>query len=154
MPHKISVACLIIYKNQLLMIKEMQNNFVTWDIPAGGIEKGEDLEESLKREILEEAKISIEKFELIRIFQFIEEAKTTLNFLYLSHLNNLPKDFYNNPNNEKLDEDILDINFFSLDEISKLINNNSCEHELAKQRLAIFKENNFKPSLTPIIVRK
>jgi len=154
MTYKISVAGLIIYKNQLLMIKEIQNNLVSWDIPAGGIEKGENLEESVKREILEETRISIEQLELIRVFQFIEEAKTTVNFLYLSHINNLPKDFYNNTNNEKLDEDILDIKFFNLDEIKTLIQNNSCEHELAKQRLAVFLENNFKPNLKPIVVRK
>lgn len=155
MIYKISVACLIMHGNSLLMIKEVQNKVLSWDIPAGGIEISESLEESLRREILEETTLSIETFELVRIFQFIEESKTTVNFLYLSHLDKLPEKFNTSINSAGLDidEEILDLKFFSLNEIEELIRNNLFEHELAKQRLSVFVENDFEPNLIPIVIK-
>lgn len=48
-----------------------------WDIPGGGIKFGEDPEESLKREIMEEAGIEADVVRPLRIWTFFKNNKET-----------------------------------------------------------------------------
>lgn len=49
---RISVDAVIIKNGKILLVKEKDLNL--WEMPGGGIEKGETLEEALKREVHEE----------------------------------------------------------------------------------------------------
>ncbi len=40
---------------------------LTWDLPGGNIEEGEDLHENMKREILEETGIELDDFEIFDV---------------------------------------------------------------------------------------
>lgn len=135
--HKISVACLIEYKDKILLIKESQNGEVSWDIPAGGLELNESIKAGLKRELEEESGLIIDKAILIATFQFIEENRTTLNFLFYSKLNSLNK----KPLKKVKGENILASKWFSKDEISELVKKNKTENNLAKARLKFYLEN-------------
>lgn len=57
---RISAYGLLIRKGEILLIKPTAIN--RWELPGGGIEKDETLEECLKREFLEETGFKIEKF--------------------------------------------------------------------------------------------
>lgn len=50
---RVSFKCLIVNQaNKVLVVKERDRS--SWDIPGGGIEHGEGIEESIARELLEE----------------------------------------------------------------------------------------------------
>jgi len=49
--YKISVACILMHNGKFLMVKEEQNGKISWDIPAGGIELHETLEQAVIREV-------------------------------------------------------------------------------------------------------
>lgn len=54
-----STDALIIKNGQILLIKEQGLNL--WEMPGGGVENGESLEDSLKREVLEETGYRVSK---------------------------------------------------------------------------------------------
>ena len=59
------IVCATIVKNgKVLLVKHSSNqkpDYGYWLLPAGRVEKGENLEEALKREMMKELSISIEK---------------------------------------------------------------------------------------------
>jgi len=133
------------------MVKEEQNRIVSWDIPAGGIELFESLDEAVVREVEEEAGILINTPRLIRIFNFIESNKTTTNFLYYKVLTKLKQS--NKEKNKNDDELILETKFFSLNEIFEILENRKYEHKIAETRLKVFTDLNFKKNLNPYSIK-
>ena len=57
------VKALIVHQGKILLIKERVEEGVIYDFPGGGMEYGEDIKETLHREVFEEVglKIKIEK---------------------------------------------------------------------------------------------
>jgi ADP-ribose pyrophosphatase YjhB (NUDIX family) len=152
MVHKISVSALVLFEYKLLMIRESQNGVISWDIPAGGVDSAETLDNAVVREVFEESRVAITNPVLIRTFCFIEAEMTTVNFLYIAKLNELIVE--KNRTQSVDEEEILDVKFFSITEVVKLIDQGKYEHNLAKARLEVFVNQSYDTShLTPIIVR-
>jgi ADP-ribose pyrophosphatase YjhB (NUDIX family) len=152
MYHKISVSALVLFENKLLMIRESQNGVISWDIPAGGVDSGETLNEAVIREVFEEARVVITSPLLIRTFCFVEKDKTTVNFLYLAKLDELTNE---RTNTKSVDgEDILGVKLFSLEQVNELLKLEKYEHNLAKARLQVFVNQSYGTSnTTPILVK-
>lgn len=128
--HNVSTSCILYHNDKVLMVKEMQNGRVNWDIPAGGLDQGETVFEGVVREIKEETGISISLPQLQKIFQFKQGETTSFNYLFMYKLDE------NEIKQIQITEiDIEEIRFFDITEIKKLLDSNNVEHELAKLRL-------------------
>ncbi len=57
--YRLSVKGLYVRDNKILMVKESDNLSGQWELPGGGLDFGEDLQEGLKREIEEEMGLSV-----------------------------------------------------------------------------------------------
>ena len=67
--------------------KTCPNRPLTWDLPGGDVEYGEDLTEAIKREIREEAGISIEKLTLLDVIGFtIPNGEYWVSIGYMAHV--------------------------------------------------------------------
>lgn len=133
--HNIQVSCILHFNGLILLIKESQNGVVHWDIPAGGLEKRELIQEGLRREILEETGIRVFGDPVLyQTFQYLHmDSNTSFHFLYKYQLNESELKIINNR-----DTGIEDVKFFNKHEVSQLILNRKYEHNLAKARLELF----------------
>lgn len=134
--HKISVACAIKFEDEILIISEKQKGQIYIDMPAGGVEHGETLDEAVIREIKEETNLEVGQPTLVGIFEYIESEKTTINFLYMIDLKEKPELTKVN------DEDVIGIEWKKIDTIKNMLSNDQSkfEHPLAIARLEyIFK---------------
>jgi ADP-ribose pyrophosphatase YjhB (NUDIX family) len=131
--HNISTSCILSYKDKILMVKEIQNGKVNWDIPAGGLDQGESILAGVCREVKEETGIVMHNPKLQRVFQFMQDETSSFNYLFMYDLSE--KEVKQKQINE---EDIKEMRFFNTDEVQCLINENNVEHELAKYRLLEF----------------
>lgn len=149
MKHKITVACGVFYKGQILMIEEIQDGKKVIDIPAGGLDLHESLEDGVHREVKEETGIEIESTSLVGVFQFLEKRRTTISFLYRSDLNAAQKP---DKTEQENDEEILTTEFYPVTEINSLLKKNpdKFEHPLAIARLNLLLENNREKETTQI----
>ena len=66
---RIRVAAIIVRNNKLLLVKHCKNNSYYWLLPGGGVEVGETIYESLKRELKEELNVDIGSHELIFVVE-------------------------------------------------------------------------------------
>jgi ADP-ribose pyrophosphatase YjhB (NUDIX family) len=144
--HNVSTSCILYHSDKVLMVKEMQNGRVNWDIPAGGLDQGETVFEGVVREIKEETGISISLPQLQKIFQFKQGETTSFNYLFMYKLDE------NEVKQIQITEtDIQEIRFFDIKEIKKLLDSNNVEHELAKFRLMEVFQN--KVNISDILVQ-
>ena len=58
--YRVSAKAIILIDNKLLLIRENGNN---WDLPGGGIEHLEELEDALIREVWEEVELAITRID-------------------------------------------------------------------------------------------
>jgi NADH pyrophosphatase NudC (nudix superfamily) len=114
------------------MIKEEQCGKISWDIPAGGLVLGETIHEGVKREVLEEVGLMMTEPRYKKVFQYIEKNRITINFLFQIKLDKLSEI---HTNNQEADESILDIQWFSQDQIREMITKRETENNLATARL-------------------
>ncbi|MEM1312116.1 MAG: NUDIX hydrolase [Patescibacteria group bacterium] len=149
MIHKISIAALVTQNDQLLMIKEKQSNVVSWDIPAGGVDQGEALEEAVIREAMEEGGVKIKNLALVGILSFVQSSKTTINFVYKADLDR----FIDTSNVVSVeDEEIEDVKLFSRKQVKDIIDRKEYEHKLAMVRLSLFLNKNYTVSTSPLTI--
>jgi len=72
---RIRVAGLIVRDGKILLAEHEKHERRYWLLPGGGMEYGESLEETLKRELVEEAGIEIEVGELLWVVESIPTDK-------------------------------------------------------------------------------
>ncbi len=99
---KLSVGAVILYENRILILKRCPDDFMPniYELPGGGLEKGESLFDALERELIEETNFSINKVIgyidhidfssynglLTRRFNFIVEPKLPLVIKLTEHV--------------------------------------------------------------------
>lgn len=62
-------TAIIIENNNILLIKRVKPNTEYYVFPGGGVEKGETLEEALKREVIEELNLDVKQYKLMFSFK-------------------------------------------------------------------------------------
>lgn len=78
-----SVGAVIIRGNKVLMVKRNREpHRGTWMFPAGYTEFGEHPEESLKREVKEETGLKVTDFQLINVFQVVDDLSAPGHFIF------------------------------------------------------------------------
>jgi len=106
-------------KNQLLMQKRADNG--TWGVPGGSMNPGETLEETARRETLEETGIRLDKIKFINIFSGPELFYKYPNGdqIYIVTAVYLAKEFTQTKQGH--DEEVLEIRFYPLDNLPENI---------------------------------
>jgi 8-oxo-dGTP pyrophosphatase MutT (NUDIX family) len=132
---KISTSCIIEYNKKILMIYEEQDGKISWDIPAGGLDKGETIHEGVLREVYEETGLIIKNPVNKKVLQYIESNRTTINFLFYIKLSKKPE---TNCSHQDADEDILCTQWFTREQVVDIISNSETENNLASARLQIW----------------
>ena len=109
---RVGSAGLITYNDKLLMgVRGKEPNYGKWILPGGGVDFGEQIQDTLKREIFEECNISIKDINNFKYYELI----------------NLPNEhriiFYFNAKYDygqiKPQSDLLDVNFLTKQEIQE-----------------------------------
>ncbi|MGG3738782.1 NUDIX domain-containing protein [Aeribacillus pallidus] len=86
-PIRVRACSLIIENEQVLLVKFQSEEGIHYNLPAGGVEKGESVIEAVRREAKEEAGIDVEVGELAFVFEYaphlLNEPVTNIHGLHL-----------------------------------------------------------------------
>lgn len=101
---------------EILMVQEAKD-FIheSWDFPGGGWEEGESIIECAKREALEETGYPIEIESLISIYKGDSNSTNTETIVFVFKACVKGK-----RHKEELEDDVIDVDYFSPEEIRKL----------------------------------
>ena len=112
---RIRVAGVIIKDNKLLLIAHKKKKKIYWLLPGGGVQFGESLEESLKREFLEELQVNIKVKEPVIICDSVDpnNKRHIVNICFLC-------DCDNGPLMLGKDHRLYDFKFFDKEKISNI----------------------------------
>ncbi len=84
---KIAVSAFIVNQNKILLLKRSDNeSFLPgrWEVPGGGVDVGESLEQGVMREVNEEAGIEVTVKDLFGYFEFVDgKGVQTVNLNFL-----------------------------------------------------------------------
>jgi len=109
----IGVFAYVVYKNKLLLVKKNYDSF-KWTLPGGAVEKGENIEDALRREIKEETGLDVvSSLKFITVFYSI--LNYSLAFCFEIRLDALTSDLKVNI------AEILDVKFFNFEDLPNLI---------------------------------
>src|SRR3982751_4082227 len=91
MDHKqVITACVFLHKDGKVLIgkRAMTKQFFPgkWELPGGHVEWGENIEDGLKRELLEEFQIDITLEKLYHEFTWIGDNEHIIEVLYTAHM--------------------------------------------------------------------
>ncbi|MBM32180.1 MAG: DNA mismatch repair protein MutT [Chloroflexi bacterium] len=68
---KVAVAAIIFQNQSILLVKRAINpSMGSWSFPSGFVDRGEKLEDALKREVMEETNLKIEVSNLIGVYSY------------------------------------------------------------------------------------
>ncbi len=112
---KIRVGCagIILHEDKILLgIRGKEPNYGKWILPGGGVDFGESLEDTLKREISEEANIKIEKLKYFKHYELINLPNEHRIIFYYQAV-------YNS-GTLKASSDLLEVKFLTKEEVRKL----------------------------------
>ena len=79
----VSVKAIIIDNNRVLCLKNERNE---WDFPGGKITFNEDIEDSLKREVLEETNLNIKNLNILKPLNLIFNDVAVFVLLYKAEI--------------------------------------------------------------------
>jgi 8-oxo-dGTP pyrophosphatase MutT (NUDIX family) len=75
---RIAVSALIFDEHRVLLI--LRPDIDWWNLPGGGMELGETVEEALKREVLEETGLEVEVGQLVGVYSKPQKQEVVLTF--------------------------------------------------------------------------
>ena len=78
-----AVKCILVKGNQFLLVKHIKDNDDLWIFPGGKLNENESPEDCVKREMLEEMGLVIEKYESIGEMQNIWKERDDLLYLFV-----------------------------------------------------------------------
>lgn len=81
-----SVKGLIIHNQEFLALHKVSSRCAYFDLPGGKMKPNESAEETLKREILEETKLTIQPIQLLHHWDFIDEDYLIMGVIYLCEI--------------------------------------------------------------------
>jgi 8-oxo-dGTP pyrophosphatase MutT (NUDIX family) len=105
-PKLLGVRVMLIQNGQVLLVR--QTYLPGWYMPGGGVNRGETLEEAVRREAREEVGADMKALELVGAYTNFQGFKSDHNILFLS------KDF---TFSGQRDREIAEVRFFPLDAI-------------------------------------
>lgn len=93
---KIAVSAFIVRNDRLLILKRADDETFlpgVWEVPGGGIDEGESIEEGVIRETLEEAGIHVTPQKLFGFFEYVDGYnQKTVNLNFICEMNNDSED--------------------------------------------------------------
>lgn len=93
---KIAVSAFIVRNNRLLILKRADDEAFlpgTWEVPGGGVDEGESIEEGVMRETIEEAGIHVTPKKLFGFFEYVDGYnQKTVNLNFMCEMNNGSED--------------------------------------------------------------
>ncbi|AEE14855.1 NUDIX hydrolase [Thermodesulfobium narugense DSM 14796] len=113
----LAVSGLLIRDNKILLVKRKSPPSIgRWSLPGGVVEKGEKLNDAIKREFFEETSLSVEVVKLLTVYEKIDlqEDKIGYHYVILLFLLSLKG------GSLKANDDAQEACFFSKNEILKL----------------------------------
>ena len=111
-----SASAIIFRENKILVVHIDNEKRKTWDIPGGHLEGNESPEEALRREVCEEARVSIKNIKLLGYFE--SDACKEKSYIAIFTAN-IKKLYFFKSSHESTDR-----NFFSTAEFIKKYNGN------------------------------
>jgi 8-oxo-dGTP diphosphatase len=117
---KVLVTAIIIENNKVLMQKRsdsIDTHRNKWTTPSGIVEINEDPRAAIIREVKEELDINIKILSLIPVIDSFPNHKNKYHLIYLSFLCEIVSGHVKNIDTE---QDILDVQWFRVNELSKL----------------------------------
>ncbi|AYG00675.1 NUDIX hydrolase [Lactococcus allomyrinae] len=113
-------AGVIIYHDNKILLQQRQDNG-TWALHAGGIEVGEELEETARRELFEETGLKAETLELLGIYSGQDRFMTYPNGdqIYMPNVYYICRDFTGKLNPQP--DEVQQLAWFSLDQLPENI---------------------------------
>lgn len=116
-------SCGLLVENEKLLLVEVlspvTNNW-TWIAPGGGVEFGESLEETVKREFLEETGLSVTVRYQAHIHQIIEPPIHAVEFYYFVSREDGKPALGMDPELKEEEQILRDIGYFSREEIQHM----------------------------------
>lgn len=79
----IRVTGILIENNELLIVKQKLSDSRDWSLPGGRLERGETIEQGLKREFKEETGLDIETVKLLYVCDVQSSSNTVLHITFL-----------------------------------------------------------------------
>lgn len=93
---KIAVSAFIVRNNQLLILKRADDEAFlpgVWEVPGGGVDEGESIEEGVIRETVEEAGIHVTPQKLFGFFEYVDGYnQKTVNLNFICEMNDGSED--------------------------------------------------------------
>jgi mutator protein MutT len=112
---RVGVGGVLIYNNKVLVIQRSSNDTypLEYELPSGGLEPNETLEQGVAREFKEETNLKVKVKSILRAFTYEEREKLSVEIVYLVELDD-------DINNLKLSEDHVDYKFVNVEKLREL----------------------------------
>lgn len=112
----IRVTGILVENNELLIVKQKLSDSRSWSLPGGRLERGETLEQGLKREFKEETGLDIE---IIRFLYICDVGSSSNTILHISFLVRRTGGEITLPTNEFDENPIHDVRFAAIEKLTE-----------------------------------